>query len=196
MRTKLNPANFVNGRVRLFDVPEESDQWSQVSPVIPNLVLYQWSELTSKLLTAGDSAYRISGMLLEFENVASPGDTVTAPSFDRSRTISYYQGLGSFPGRDYLRVPLSSAQVETSGAPYTNNSMIFNARSTGTVGMHGETFSDSVNSVIFGASLVAMVDPGDASQDPLFSSLYFDAADQQPKLPTSQIGIEWSVDLQ
>jgi hypothetical protein len=39
------------------------------------------------------------------------------------------------------------------------------------------------------------VDPTDATQDKLFSCFYFDPANQQPKLATSQVGIEWEVTL-
>ena len=62
--------------------------------------------------------------------------------------------------------------------------------------MHGNQFSSDDDSVIFGASLVAFVDDTDATQDLLLSSIYFATADQQAKLSTSQIGIEWELTLQ
>ena len=78
----------------------------------------------------------------------------------------------------------------------TNNELVFFARSSGTTGVHGKAFSYAANSVIFGASLVAYVDATDASQDLLFSSFYFDPADQQQKLATSQVGLEWDLTLE
>ena len=43
---------------------------------------------------------------------------------------------------------------------------------------------------------MAFIDATDATQDLLFSSFYFDVADQQQKLNTSQVGIEWELTLQ
>ena len=61
----------VSGRVRAHRVT--ADVWTPTTELNPNLVLYQWGELVGKLLTTGDAKYRVSGMYLEFENVASPG---------------------------------------------------------------------------------------------------------------------------
>ena len=184
----------LSGKVRAYRVTD--DKWFSTTQVKPNLVLYEWANIVSKLLTQGDARYRIGGMYLEFENVASPGDTVTPPTFNRTRTVAYYNSLSSSATRDYLRVPLTATQVLSSGAGLTNNELVFFARSSGTTGVHGKAFSYAANSVIFGASLVAYVDATDASQDLLFSSFYFDPADQQQKLATSQVGLEWDLTLE
>jgi hypothetical protein len=184
----------LKGKVRAHQVVGEL--WTPCTDLKSNLVLYEWTRIVSKLLTAGDANYRIGGMYLEFENTASPGDSVSAPTFNRTRTISYYQGLSGSASRDYLRVPLTATQVLTDGADYTDNQLVFFARSSGVTGVHGKTFSDTVNSKIFGASLVAFVDSSDSTQDLLLSSFYFDVADQQQKLSTSQVGLEWQLTLQ
>ena len=158
-----------------------------------NEILYQWAEIASKLFTVGSSNYRIGGMYLEFENGTTPG-SVTAPSFDRTRTVQYYDDLSGSASRDYLRVPLTASQILSEGTGLTNNQILFFARSSGTSGVHGKSFS--TGSVVFGASLVAFVDDNDATQDLIFSSFYFDTADQQDKLATSQVGIEWELTLQ
>jgi len=183
--------NSVVGRVRAHRVAGEI--WTPTTELNPNLVLYQWGEIVGKLLTTGDAKYRIGGMYLEFENVASPGDPVSVPTFGRDRTIQYYDDLSGSGVRDYLRVPMT-ATTYTDEAEQTI--LNFFARSSGTVGVHGKTFSDTVNSTIFGASLVAFVDSTDATQDLLLSSYYFDVADQQQKLSTSQVGLEWQLALQ
>lgn len=184
----------LSGKVRAYRVVD--DKWTAVTELKPNLVLYEWANIVSKLLTQGDARYRIGGMYLEFENVASPGTTVTPPVFDRTRTIAYYNSLSSSSNRDYLRVPLTATQILSSGAGLTDNDLVFFARTSGTTGVHGKSFSYAANSVVFGASLVAYIDATDASQDLLFSSFYFDPADQQQKLATSQVGIEWDLTLE
>lgn len=183
--------NSVVGRVRAHRVTDEI--WTPTTELNPNLVLYQWGEIVGKLLTTGDAKYRIGGMYLEFENVASPSDPVSVPTFGRDRTIQYYDDLSGSAVRDYLRVPLT-ATTYTDEAEQTI--LNFFARSSGTTGVHGKTFSDTVNSTIFGASLVAFVDSTDATQDLLLSSYYFAVADQQQKLSTSQVGLEWQLALQ
>ena len=98
--------------------------------------------------------------------------------------------------RDYLRVPLTASPVASVGTGLTNNQITFFARSGGVAGVHGKPFSYAANSVIIGASLVAFIDATDATRDLLFSSFYFEAEDQQQKLATSQVGIEWVLTLQ
>lgn len=187
-------SSSIQGKVRCHQVID--DIWTPCSDFKSNLVLYDWAKITAKLLTSGDANYRIGGMYLEFENTASPGDTVSAPTFDRTRSITYYNSLSGSASRDYLRVPLTATQLLSAGEGLTDNQIIFFARSSGVTGVHGKTFSDSANSVIFGASLVAFVDSTDATQDILLSSFYFSTGDQQQKLATSQIGIEWELTLQ
>jgi hypothetical protein len=185
--------NAVQGRARLHRVT--GDCWTPVTDFKSNLVLYQWTEIVSKLLTTGDSRYRIGGMYLEFKNVASPGTTVSPPSFTRARTVAYYDALASSPDTDYLRVPLTATQILSEGEGLTNNQLVFFARSSGMTGVHGKSFSYASNSVVFGASLVAFVDATDTTQDLLYSSIYFATEDQQQKLATSQIGLEWPITL-
>lgn len=187
-------SSSIQGKVRCHQVID--DFWTPCSDFKSNLVLYDWAKITAKLLTSGDANYRIGGMYLEFENTASPGDPVSAPTFDRTRSITYYNDLSGSASRDYLRVPLTATQLLSAGEGLTDNQIVFFARSSGVTGVHGKTFSDSANSVVFGASLVAFVDSTDATQDILLSSFYFSTGDQQQKLATSQIGIEWELTLQ
>jgi len=188
----------VAGRVRAYTVEDLTlppFKWTPTTDFKPNLILYQWATIAAKLLTSGDSRYRISGMYLEFENTDNPGDPVSPPTFDRTRDVSYYNGLSLSSNRDYLRIPVISAELSSDGEGLTDNRMSYFARSSGSVGVHGKPFSAAANSVVFGGSLVALVDATDFTQDLLYSSWYYTTADQQQKLPSSQIGIEWQTTL-
>jgi hypothetical protein len=185
------------GTVRLHVV--EPNRVTPITPWQPNTVLYEWAAIAAQLLTAGERQYRISGMYLEYENVASSGDTVTVPSYGReaSAGIAYYNGLAGSPVRDYLRVPLVSAQVlSTNGTNYPKgNQPVFFAQTSGVVGVHGLPFSEASNSKIFGAALVAILDEADATRDLVFSRFYLSTSLQQLKLASSQIGLEWKIQL-
>jgi len=172
--------------------------WVPTTKWKDNLVLYEWGAIVSRLLTEGAEDYRIGGMYLEFENVASAGDPVAAPAVDRSGDIEYYNDLATSADRDYLRVPLIAATITSSDESRypKGNVTTFFAQSQGVVGTHGKNFGDTFNSTIFGAALVAFVHPTDATQDLIFSRFYFDVEDQQPKLATSQTGLEWVIPLQ
>lgn len=163
-----------------------------------NLLLYDWASIIAKLLATADSSYRVSMMYLEFKNVASPGDTVTAPSYTRADGISYYNSLASSLDTDYLRVKLQAAIVESTDAElYPEGNLIrWLARTSGVEGVHGKEFSDVVNSTIYGGALVAARSQADPTQDLLLSRFYFDPADQQLKLATSQVGVEWETEYQ
>lgn len=185
------------GFVRLHSV--EPHRVVPITSWQPNTVLYEWAAIGAQLLTTGEKRYRISGMYIEYENVASSGDTVTAPVYGRepSAGIAYYNGLAGSTVRDYLRVPLVSAQVlSTSTVNYPNgNQPVFFAQTSGVVGVHGLPFSEASNSKVFGAALVAMRDETDATQDLVFSRFYLSTSLQQLKLASSQIGLEWKVEL-
>ena len=161
----------IRGQVRAYQV--DGEQWTPRTELKSHLVLYDWANILSKLLTIGDARYRIGGVYLEFENTTSPGDTVSPPTFDRTRSITYYDELVASSSRDYLRVPLTASSVQSTGSGLTNNELLFFARSSGLTGVHGKDFSYAANSVVFGASLVAFIDSTDATQDILFSSFYF-----------------------
>ena len=186
------PGSFIRGRVQPYRVA--GDLCFSAGHVVDNAVLYEWSAIVAPLLVTGDPRYRISGMYLEFKNVASPGDTVTAPTLDRTRTLSYYNDLSTSADRDYLRVPLTSYLLNSS-QDRVNDLLTFFAVSAGSTGVHGKPFSHTHNSVIYGASLVAIPEPGDRTQDLLFSSMYLPTGAQQAKLATSQIGLKWDLTL-
>lgn len=170
--------------------------WQAASPWQSNAVLFEWGAIVINCLLRKGLNYGIGGMYVEFENVASPGDTVTPPDFTRgpSEGIDYYRGLADSSNRDYLRVPLIAGTLSTTDQeqfPLGNQGTFF-AQTSGVQGVHGKEWSDAVNSVAFGAALVAFVDEDDASQDIVYARAYLSIDAQQPKLATSQIGFEWS----
>ena len=191
--------NEIFGRVRLHDASSSDHKlWTPKNRFSKNQVLYEWGAIAGRLLRSGGLQYRIAGMYLEFENVPSPGDPVSVPTYGRTRDVEYYNNLAGSSVRDYLRISMTVSTFESSDVDLypKGNQPTFFARSQGLVGVHGKTFSDSVNSTIFGAALVAFVDDTDATQDLILSAFYFDIADQQPKLSTSQVGLEWELTLQ
>lgn len=161
-----------------------------------NLVMYDWATAVTQLL-AGNIEYRLSTMYFEFRNMDDPDDAVSAPSYDRGDGISYYEGLADSDDTDYLRVPLTSAIVtvgtETGDAQNFPNGNVVTAyaQTSGAVGVHGKTFSDAVNSKVFGGALVSAPEPGDSSQDLVISRFYLAESKQIVKLATNQIGFGW-----
>lgn len=191
-------APTAKGRVRSFLVKdrrrEPRTRWSS------NLVLRSWAAIVGKLLLTGEQQYRISGMYIEFENVPSPGDVSAVPSFDRDPDsgVAYYDGLALSATRDYLRVPMVAGTLESSDEElYPDGNLVtFFAQTGGVVGVHGKDFGEVNNSVVIGAALVAQRVQADATQDLVLSRFYFDSDEQQPKLDTGQVGIEWELELQ
>jgi hypothetical protein len=153
-----------------------------------NTVLYDWASIMTGLML-GRIEYRVAGMYLEFQNVASPGDPADIPLYDRSGAAQYYAGLSSSPDKDYLRVPLTAANVSNSDSDKFSlgDTMEFYAVSSGSVGVHGKAFSSSANSTIFGVVLAAFVDSGDASRDILMSRFYPDESEQILKTDGRQV---------
>jgi|TARA_R110000824_G_scaffold82768_4_gene207401 hypothetical protein len=191
--TELNGRDALTGRVRAYEVPQPYADavWERQTDWSSNDVVYEWATIVGNLLNGTGLNYRIGGMYLEFDNGAGP---IAAPTFDRTRSVDYYNNL--IGTRDYLRVPLTAATLTSSDASLfpSGNKCTFFSRSTGIAGVHGRAFG--TGSIIFGASLVAYVDSTDATQDLILSSMYFGASDQQDKLSTSQIGLEWELTLQ
>lgn len=211
MRELIDSAILVRGSVRAFEVgcleydcyatavaPEVRlpGIWVPTTPARPNLTAYEWASVVGALLVRRGVQYAIGGMYLEFENVAAPGTPAVIPTYDRTRNIDYYNALSGT--RDFLRVPLTAAILNTSDATRfpNGNQPLFFARSQGLQGVHGLPFDSAHNSVIYGAALVAQVDEVDATQDLIHSAFYFAESEQQPKLSTSQVGLEWELTLQ
>lgn len=212
MSTELVGPKFVRGRARLWRVYETHDpqpvymehvrgpvalldQWAPVGPWQDNLLLYEWAAMAHNLFAGSPDGkkYHVAGGYIEFDNSGAP---IAPPTPLRDGASSYYGGLTA--PKDYLRVPLTATARGSSGANFPKgNVTTFFLQTSGTVGFkNGLTFSDSVNSRVYGVGLVAMPSLGDASQDLIFNRLYYVQANQLAKLAGSQIGITVQVQFQ
>ena len=185
----------VNGIIQTYEVNSNGVWLPQVS--FHNQIQWTWGEIACKLFGEGNQDYKISGMYLEFENTATSGDEVSAPSFDRSEGIEYYSALSASPSRDFLRVQLISNPSVTlisgyEGSSLKNNQLTFFAQSTGSLGVHGKPFTAGSNSTVFGLALVATPSWSDRTKDLIFAREYYPTASQVVKQASSQIGVSWT----
>lgn len=195
----------IHGRIGLWDIWYRRNGERIITPISfkPNQIQYDWGFIAAKAIGQGDSSYKIASMYIEFENVASPGDPVTIPTFGRDEGTDYYDDLQSSSVRDFLRVPLTTIPtigIETGFEAYftapAGNKLTFFTQTQGTEGIHGKTFSDSVNSKVFGAALVATPVVADRTQDIVFARAYYSVADQTVKDASHQIGLSWEISFQ
>jgi hypothetical protein len=193
MHSKPRPS----GRVKAHRVNLDGS-WTPLTSFVHNDVLFDWATIVGNLLSKQGVNYAIGGMYIEFQNVASPGDHVPVPNVNRADGVAYYNDLATSPDTDYLRVPvIASTLASTDPMNFPGgNEVTFFAQTSGLVGVHGKPFSDVDNSVVYGGALVSFVNEADPTQDLVFSRFYFDIPSQQPKLSTSQIGLEWPVTLE
>ena len=195
METLLPP---ITGRVQAYCI-NPMGRWIPATPKGCNDVLFEWAGAAAQLLTNGRTEYRISGIYFEYENVADPADTVSAPTFSRSDGFDYYHStLASDADRDFLRVPVLASRIDSTDPDKfpDGNLLTFYAQTQGMTGFHGLPFSDADNSKVFGGALAVMPSLSDASRDIVFSRFYFDPSEQQVKLASSQIGFSWELELQ
>lgn len=171
----------------------------------PNQIQYSWGHVAARQLgfrpQAGRPSFHISAMYIEFENVGDPEDAVTVASFERDLGVSYYDSLIDSATQDFLRVPLRlepNLSISTGFEDYftdgqDGNQLTFFAQTAGLVGVHGKTFSHTVNSKIYSAALVAAPVFSDRTQDVVFARTTFSSLNQVTKEASSQIGITWDV---
>jgi hypothetical protein len=196
---------LVKGLTGLWKVRYCRNGERHVEPITfkPNQIQIDWGFVAAKAIGQGDSLYKISTMYIEYENVASPGDPVTVPTFDRSEGIEYYEDLQSSSTKDFLRVPLitnPTIGIETGFESYftapEGNKLTFYTQTQGTEGIHGKTFSDSVNSKIYGAALVATPVFADRTKDIIFARNYYATAEQTVKEASNQVGVTWEISFE
>lgn len=196
----------VHGRVNLCRVwfdKQDRRHPRKVEPLFSqaNQIQIGWAQIAAQCIGLGRRNHRINAMYIEYENVASAANAITPPVYDRFEGREYYQNLALSGNRDFLRVPLllePTLGVEPGFEDYfdgitSGNRLTFFAQSQGSAGYHGKTFSEGVNSKVFGIALVSTPEFGDAAKDSVFSRTYFDTADQTLKLASSQIGITWDI---
>ena len=153
----------------------------------------------ARTLGMGDISYKINRMYVEFENVATPATAVSVPSFSAAEDRGYYAALAA--PKDYLRVPLLGAPTLGILSGYEafftdgvdGNMLTFLSQTEGSIGMHGVTFSNVLNSKVYGLAMVAAPSASDETQDVIVTRDYYDVADQQIKPASGQLTISWEL---
>jgi len=175
-----------------------------------NQIQVEYATILIQAAFQGNSNYRISAMYLEFENVDSPEDAVTAPSYSKYDGIEYYAALADSPNRDFLRIPFVNAPKMSVMPGYEsyfandvpvgfpteqgNRATCFTL-TQGTSGVHGKPYTVGANSKVFGLGLVATPAPNDPTQDLLFARTYFAADEQAAKESSNNIGATWEINF-
>jgi hypothetical protein len=194
---------LVRGRIAVGKFDEQKGLWLPTH-YQQNQIQYSWGFIAARQLgfkkQVGRYDYTISGMYIEFENVADPEDPVTIPTYERSEGRDYYDGLMASGTRDYLRVPLRMEPALSIAEGYEDyfeegegNMLTFFALSSGATGVHGKTFSSGANSKICGFALVAMPVFADATLDVIAARTYLAEENQQVKDASAQAGVTWEL---
>lgn len=193
----------VRGHVRLWRV----DASGLFTPLHsqPNQIQYSWGHIAARQLgyrpQAGRPSFHISALYIEFENVGDPEDTISVSSFGRDVSVDYYNELAASSTQDFLRVPLRlepTLGISTGYEDYftpgqDGNQLTFFAQTAGLQGVHGKSFSHTVNSKIYAAALVAAPTFSDRTQDVIFARTTFAAENQVTKEASAQIGVTWDI---
>lgn len=202
---KINNS-LVRGHVTLWRIDEKT---GVRRPVVskPNQIQFSWGFIAAQQLGYRPNplrpSYHVSAMYIEYENVSDPELPISVSAFSRDIGIDYYNDLASSSAQDFLRVPLRlepALSVSTGYEEYfpagQGNQLSFFAQTSGIAGVHGKPFSQTVNSKIYAASLVAAPIFSDRTQDVIFARTYFDVGDQTTKEASSQIGITWDISFE
>lgn len=193
----------VRGAIGSWDVDERTGLWLPRMRK-PNQIQISWGFIAAMQLGFRRQSrldYSLSGLYIEYENVASPEDAVDVPTdFDRSENLDYYNGLLDSGTRDFLRVRLLQEPLLGIASDYEayfeegqGNQLTFMAMSAGLEGATGKEFSADANSKVCGVALIAMPVVGDRTQDVIFARTYFPEEDQVVKESSKQVGITWDV---
>lgn len=183
---------------------------SVTSVGLPNQLQYDWGAIACRVLGFGDINYRLAYLYLEYENLALSSTVITPPVFGRNEGVGYYTSLLPSTTKDFLRLPLLSLPAtglleDTVGDIYsayfpspdgfTGNKLTFVSQTSGTLGMGGRAFSDTVNSKVYGLAIVASPVPGDYTRDLVYARAYFNTTDQLVKLANSQISVTYEIEF-
>jgi hypothetical protein len=188
----------IEGEYEACLVDEATGRWGPPLFRKRNLFAFGWGGIITQLL-AGNLAFKVAAGYLEYKNVVNGTDPVPVPVYDRTSGLAYFNGLPA--NQDFLRVPLvglPAIDTTTDYLPYftpgvNGNRVTFKLQTTGTVGVLGLPFSNTVNSKLFGLTLVATPLFADRTQDLILSRGYFGVPDQQLKQVGSQLGVNWRI---
>lgn len=207
---KLNFSNVnVRGVVTVWRINETT---GLCEPVVKqhNQIQVSWGHIAAKQIgfkrQPDRPDYSISAMYIEYENQTDPELPVTVSSFDRTLGLDYYAALAQTSNKDFLRAPLrlepaisiatGSEGAEVLAITNQGNQLTFFAQTAGTQGVHGRSFSHTLNSKVYAAALVATPYFNDQSRDVIFARTNFAIGDQTGKEASSQIGITWDISFE
>jgi hypothetical protein len=193
---QATPAKWGTGVHALFRI-NDVGTWSELLATKCNTWMYSYGYLVCQALS-GIPGFALSGMYIEYQNVVSPSTPVSVPTFQRTDGQAYYEGLAATPDRDFLRVPMMNTPTlsvtpgdEAAFDPGQGNMITCFAQSSGTTGMTGKPFGNTVNSKVCGVALIAMPVPDDRTQDVIFARSYYDVSDQQIPAIGEQFGVSY-----
>jgi hypothetical protein len=211
MATDILNVNGLNvkGRVTLWQIDERTGLRTRVITK-PNQIQVSWGYIAAKQIgfkrQPDRPDYSVSAMYIEYENQTDPDEPVALADFARTLGLEYYNELNLIPNRDFLRVPLRleptiSVATTSEGAAALaeneqGNQLTFFAQTSGAQGVHGRSFSHTLNSKVYSAALVAAPYFNDQSRDVIFARTNFSIGDQTVKEASSQIGITWDISFE
>jgi len=157
---------------------------------------YDWGAIVGQLLRGAPDGrpYKLAAMYVEFEN--NGGIAVTPPTIDRADGLQYYADLSGSAHRDYIRVPMSYMQFDSTDPTLfpLGNRITCYAHTDGNVGVHGKPFTSGASSRIYGGALVACPDYDTPASDIVMARLYWTASGDQIIKPVGRhVGLEWPV---
>lgn len=138
----------------------------------------------------GDNDCPINCIYIEYENVAGPGDTATAPAATTTEGLEYYDNLPD--GQDFIRAPLLGLpplSIASGYSPYfgdgEGNTVTFSAMTAAVAGELGRPFTNGANSKVYGLALVCVQDWTDRSRDVVVQRAYYADEPDQVLKPAS-----------
>lgn len=184
--------DLFGGPLEICRVSESTGEVTLTQTKPHNETLYGGAEVLARIL-AGQSQYKIGAMYFEFVNTTS--SSLTPPDFDQTYDSgqAYYNGLDG-SGRDFIRVPIvvNPTLATSNDAGYANNLVKFYGQITTATGNFGTAFSQTANSKVVGAALVA-TPTTQFADDIVYARFYYPTIDA--KLDGHQCGLLWPVNI-
>jgi hypothetical protein len=138
----------------------------------------------------GDNTHPINCIYIEYQNVASAGDTAVVPSATTQEGLEYYNNLGA--NHDFIRAPITGLPDLTIAPSYTpyfgdseGNTLTMVAITAAVAGELGRPFNNAVHSKVYGLALVSVSDWNDRTRDVVIQRAYYSSEPEQVIRPAS-----------
>ena len=135
----------------------------------------------------------VNCMYIEYINLASPGDPIAIPTYDKEDDVSYYMGLQYSPDIDIVRVPIS---LRSNPEPnYAGNLEVsFYAATSAIAGQFGKPLEAASNSAVYGCALVYARDMNNMSQD-IVVARHYPVGARLEKADGEQVICTWPIEI-